>query len=360
MLLCHRFVALLILLCSLWIPMVVAQSTVVDVYAEVVALKEIETKIEALGSVRAFESVNITSNVTKTIHALHFDDGQQVKAGELLVSLSSNEEEALLSEAKFTFTEASKQRERIQSLVKRQAASESLLDQQVREQDAAGARVAALEARLKDLRIVAPFNGVVGLRQLSVGSLVTPGTVITTLNDEHQMKLDFTVPVVFLRYLAPGLQVVARSMDLTNESYQGKILSIDNQIDSVTRSIAVRALLPNVERDLKQGMLMKVELIASPREVIFISEAALVPLGAKNFVFVIKQHDSTATVERREVKIAQRLQGGVEIESGLVAGEKIVTHGLQKIRDGQPVNVLAVQQAGESVSSVLTRIKQEG
>jgi membrane fusion protein (multidrug efflux system) len=337
----------------------------VDVIVQAASIKNLTTSIEALGTLRANESITLTSNVTKKVTRINFEDGQRVNKGDVLVETTSLEESALLQEARFNADEAKKQLDRVSALVKNNAASESLLDQRVREYESARARYNATESRLKDLVILAPFAGVVGLRNVSVGALVSPGDPITTLNDDNKMKLDFTVPAVYLRSLVVGLPIVAESRDLGGKVFNGEVFSIDNQIDEVTRAIKVRALLDNKSHELKQGMLMQVDLKASARDAVVISESALVPLGSNNFVFLLKKEKSGFVVERKQIVIGERLAGAVEVMSGLAAGDKVVTHGLQKIRAGQQVKVLSeekpvTEQAGEPahLSDLLPKKKQ--
>lgn len=311
----------------------------VEVIVQAASIKSLTTTIEALGTLRANEAITLTPNDTKKVTRINFEDGQRVEKGQVLVEMTSREESALLEEARFNADEAKKQLDRVQELAKRGAASQSLLDQRVREFESARARYNATESRLKDLVLLAPFSGVVGLREVSVGALVSPGDQITTLNDDSKMKLDFTVPGVYLRSLSAGLPIVAKSRDLGNKVFEGEVFSIDNQIDEVTRSIKVRALLDNKNHELKQGMLMLVDLKAASRDALIISESALVPLGSNNFVFVL--NESGGIVERRQITIGERLAGSVEVLSGLNAGDKLVTHGLQKVRPGQKVKVLA-------------------
>src|SRR5690606_3642620 len=168
-------------------------------------------------------------------------------AGDVLVEMTSAEELALLDEARTNAEEARKQLERVESLAQQGAASQSLLDQRVREHESAKARYAAIEARLQDLRLQAPFSGFVGLRNISLGALVRPGDLITTLNDDSRMKLDFTVPAVYINELGTGLAISARSRVFPGEVFEGEVFSIDNQVDPITRAITARALLPNEE-----------------------------------------------------------------------------------------------------------------
>jgi len=321
----------------------------VEVIVQAASTKSLTTTIEALGTLRANESITLTSNDTKKVTRINFEDGERVQKGQVLVEMTSREESALLEEARFNADEAKKQLDRVQELTKRGAASQSLLDQRVREFEAARARYNATESRLKDLVLLAPFSGLIGLREISVGALVSPGDQITTINDDSKMKLDFTVPAVYLRSLSVGLPIVAKSRDLGNKVFRGEVFSIDNQIDEVTRSIKVRALLDNKDHELKQGMLMLVDLQAASRDALVISESALVPLGSNNFVFVLNATEGT--VDRRQITIGERLTGSVEVLSGLSSGDKLVTHGLQKIRPGQKVTILAEEKSAAEQSS---------
>jgi membrane fusion protein, multidrug efflux system len=223
-------------------------------------------RVEALGTLKANESVNITANVTETISAIHFDDGQRVSEGDILVELTSVEQHALLEEAAVRAGEAERQYQRVKALVAQGAASESLLDERKRDLDTARAVLVAIESRLSDRLIKAPFDGVLGLRNVSRGTLVEPADTITTLDDDSFMKLDFTVPSVYMSALQPGLRIEARAPAYGDRTFEGVVRGVDSRVDPVTRSIQVRALIPNPERTLKPGLLMRVELLVDPRD----------------------------------------------------------------------------------------------
>ena len=339
-----------------------------DVIAQTVSMRELQNNIEALGNLRANESTVITAKVSKVVMAINFEDGQRVQKNSVLVSMANAEEQALMNEARLTSEEAKKQLERIQSLAKTGSVSASLVDQSSREYATSRQRFAALEARFNDSLVRAPFSGVVGIRTVSEGTLITPGQPITTLNDDSKMKLDFTVPAIYLRSLRVGLPIEAQSSDLGDKVFKGTVFSLDNQIDEVTRSIKVRALLDNSTHELQQGLLMTVVVRADIRKALVVSESALVPMGSNNFVFVLRPDKNTNAApwvaEKRQVYIGQRYKGLVEIEKGLQDGEKVVTHGLQKIRAGQAVNIMAEQsndpdKKSEPLSELLQQNKQQ-
>lgn len=296
-------------------------------------------QIEALGTLRANESVALTVNATETITAIHFEDGARVEKDQLLVEMTSSEESALLAEAETNLREANQQLNRVRRLVKEGNASAALLDQLERNQQAADARLKAVQSRLKDRIVRAPFTGQVGLRNISLGALKQPGDIITTLTDDSQMKLDFTVPEVFLPALSVNLPIVATSRAYPNKVFEGLVVSIDNQVDPVTRAIIVRALLPNDEKVLKQGMLMQIDLYMNERRGLRLPESALLPEGRRHFVMVATDKDDKLIAEKRLVEIASRRQGEVEIRTGLQLGERVITDGAFKVRPGSPISI---------------------
>ena len=309
-------------------------------------------RVEAIGTLRANETITLASTVTETVTAVNFTDGQRVKKGDVLIEMTSAEEKALLDQQRALVNEASKQLERTRELAKYGAASTSVLDERQREYTSTRAGLAALASRLEDHVITAPFDGVVGLRNLSVGALLQPGTTITTLDDDSVMKLDFPVPSIFLPTLQPGLAIIARSAGFDDE-FKGQITAIDSQIDPVSRSVVVRAVIPNPEGRLRPGLLMTLELLKNPRQSVGIPETAIVPEGRKQFVFVVRDDK----VEKREVAIGTRREGDLEISQNLKAGEQVVVQGTMMVRDGANVKVIARQEKGESLQNVLKRLK---
>jgi len=326
-------------------PVVVVEAVVTSYY----------DRVEALGTLRANETIDLTATVAEIVTAIHFDDGQRVEAGDILVEMTSKEEHALIEEERSTMAEAKKQYDRVRPLVKRGAASQALLDQRRREYQTSLARLRAIESKLQDRLIMAPFSGVVGLRNISVGALIEPGDVVTTLDDDSVMKLDFTVPAIYLSAIRVGLPIEARSPAFPRQLFMGEVKSISSRIDPVARSIVVRAVLPNPQRVLKPGLLMSVELLKSPRNAVVIPEEALMPSGRDNFVFVVDPAADPAVVDKRKVDTGERRPGQIEVLSGLTAGEFVVTHGNVRARPGQPVKVIAVDTGDEALVKLLNQ-----
>ncbi len=328
------------------------------VVIQTVQMDDFTDRVEAIGTLRANESVTLTSKVTETVTAINFEDGQRVNKGDILVEMTSREQKALLDQQKALVSEASKQLERARELAKNGAASKSTLEERLRDYNAARAAMAALQSRLDDRIIVAPFDGIVGLRDISVGSLLQPGTVITTLDDDSVMKLDFSVPSIFLPTLKAGIPINAKAAGFDGV-YKGTISAIDSQINENTRAIGVRAIIPNPDGDLKPGLLMTVELLKNPRRSVAIPESAIIPEARKTFVLVVDGSASPPTVEKREIVIGTRRPGEVEVVKNLQAGEKIVVQGTMTAQPGSPVNILAEQEKGDTLQDVIQKYKTD-
>jgi membrane fusion protein (multidrug efflux system) len=290
--------------------------------------------IEALGTTGAKESVTITAKVTETVARVNFSDGDLAEAGQVLVDLTGRAEVAQLEESRAAFKEAQQQLDRQQGLVAAGTVARSQLDTQVAARDSARARMDAIRARLADRVITAPFDGVLGFRQVSPGTLVTPGTAIATLDDISVIKLDFSVPETFLGALAAGQQITARSAAWPGQDFAGVVTTVDSRIDPVTRSVQVRAEIPNAERRLRPGMLMTVQLFRPERQVLAIPELALMQIGSTAFVYRV---DAEGMVEQVTVAIGARRRGEVEIVSGLQAGDRVIVEGTVKVRPGARV-----------------------
>jgi membrane fusion protein, multidrug efflux system len=311
--------------------------------------ERLATEIEALGTAHANESIDVTAKVSNLVTAVRFAEGQQVRSGDLLVELDAAQARAELAIAEAAVTESRSQYKRSRELYTTKALSEAQLDQIEAALKANEARVAVAQARLGDTLIRAPFAGRVGLRRISVGSLVNPGTVITTLDDTATIKLDFTVPETYLSALAPGLPITAASIAYPGRTFEGRVSSVDSRVDPSTRSVIVRALVPNPDNLLKPGMFMNVRLSRGAADVLLVPEQALVPEQGDVFVFVLEGD----TVEKRLIRTGQRRVGDVQVLQGLAAGDQVVTEGTQKLRDGALVTVVdAAPNAATTGSAV--------
>lgn len=305
--------------------------------------ESVSQKLEALGNARANESVDISSKTSNVVTAVHFGDGQRVNRGQLLVQLDDAQTRADAAAAEAAVAESERLFNRSRELMATEALSKAQFDQLDATLKANRAKLASAQARLADTVIRAPFSGRVGLRRVSVGTLISPGDVITTLDDTSVIKLDFSVPENFLSTLREGLLVRATAPAFSGRSFTGKVASIDSRVDMNTRAVTVRALLANEDGALRPGMFLNVSLANDERETLVIPEQALTPEAERQYVFVV----ADGKAQRREVRIGSRRPGSVEVVAGLNAGEQVVVEGTQKVRDGTPVRTTEIAAGPE-------------
>ena len=317
-----------------------ASAPEIAVVTAAATLRPLAMELEAVGTARAKESVDVTSKTSNTVVAIRFNEGDRVRKGSVLVEFDGAEARAELEEAEAALAESQNQFKRSRDLYAQQALSVSQLDQIEATLKGNRARVSAAKARLDDTVIRASFDGRTGFRGVSVGSLVNPGTVITTLDDTSTIHLDFTVPETYFYMLERGLEVKARTAGLPDRLFEGQVSNLGSRVDPVTRSIVVRAEIPNSDGILRPGMFMTVILQGHPKPTLLVPEAAIVPEQGKTFVFIV----ANGTVERRAVRIGRRRPGEVEVLEGLREGEHVVIEGTQNVRDGVRVQESLIEQ----------------
>jgi membrane fusion protein (multidrug efflux system) len=293
--------------------------------------------VEGLGTARANEAIEIRAQIRERIRQIHFEEGQRVRAGTILVELDDRQAAAEVAAARAALVESEGRYRRALELFETNALSESELEQRSARRDADRATLAAAEARLADATLRAPFDGQLGLRRVSPGSLVGPDTVITTLDDTDPIKLDFTVPETSLQLLEPGLAVSAHSAAWPGVEFTGRVESIDTRVDPVSRTVRVRARIPNPEGRLRAGMFLSVRAVRDDVRALLIPEHAIVPEQSRQFTYVIGEDDR---LEKREIRTGRRRPGEVEVLDGLAAGERVVVEGTLKARPGDVVEIL--------------------
>src|SRR5215207_1888482 len=308
----------------------------------------VETR-EAVGTVRAFESIVVTAKAPGTVQAITFEEGARVKAGDELLRLDADERRADIEQAVAEMRRAAAQRDETRVRLERATALRRTgagTEAQVADLSAqlatlesaiasAGARRKAAEARLDDLTTRAPFAGRLGSRAVSVGAYVSPGTRITTLDDLSRVRLDFSVPENILATLKVGRTVRALSAAFGERMFEGRVTLIDPRIDPVTRTAKLTAEFPNPDEALKPGMFLSVALeVTNKPNAVVVPEEAIVGEGLRHLVFVVKDD---RTIDRRVVRIGQRQSTVVEILDGVKPGETIVIRGVQRVRPGMTV-----------------------
>ncbi len=338
----RTFTTQLALVLFSYCPLLIAapEPVVPGVVVAPVVVQSFPLSAEALGNARANESVDIRPKITATLAEILFQEGQTVETGDVLVKLDNLEQVADLAAAKATLVDSQARYQRSSELFSTKVVAESQLLQDEAKKIADEAMVSVAQARMADTIVRAPFTGRIGLRRVSLGSLVGPGTVITTLDDTDIIKVDFDLPEVYLSRLVPGLTVRARSAAWPDQEFVGSVSSMDTRVDPVSRSIRVRSIVPNKEGYLRPGMFLTVTLLNDSIETLIIPERALIPERSNQYVFVV---GADQLAQKREVRIGRRRTGEVEILEGLSAGELVIVDGTQKARGGQLVKILSRQ-----------------
>ena len=303
------------------------------VVTERIELRPLVDEIEALGTAKANESVEIRPRVSSLVTRIRFEEGQFVEQGDLLLELENSEIVAGLALAEASLSESRSLYNRSKELESTQAISASSLEALLAQVKVDEANVAAARAKLRNTLVRAPFSGRIGLRRVSPGSFVDTDTVITTLDDVSVIKLDFSVPETFVNVVSKDMKIVAHSLVFPDREFSGTVASIDTRLDPVSRAVEVRAEIPNEDGLLKPGMFMTVDLQRDRGDVLLTPEQSIVPEGTRQFVFVV----TDGIAEKRQVQLGRRIPGYVVVSNGLAAGETVITEGTHKVRDGAQV-----------------------
>lgn len=313
-----------------------AKALAVPVEAVAVAVERLELTIPAVGSLRSSESVTISSEIAGRLSAILVREGEAVTAGTEIARLDRPVHLAAVAEAEASLALSRANFKRAEELWRKKAGSERARDEAEAQFRVDEARLALAQARLEKTVILAPFDGVLGLRAVSAGQYLSPGDPIINIDDIDPLKVDFRVPEVHFSRVRVG-QTIALEVDaLPGAAISGVVYAIDPQVDEAGRSMVVRAAIPNADGRLRPGLFARVALVYETRDdAMLIPEQALLPIGADTFVFRVV--DSKAVLTK--VEIGERIGARIEIRGGLAAGDIVVTAGHLKIRDGDEVTV---------------------
>jgi membrane fusion protein (multidrug efflux system) len=302
-----------------------------------VRLGTVTENFEVVGTTRARNAIDVVATTAGQITRLNFEAGQQLAENDLLVEIDAAGEQAAVLEAESELNNLRRQLERSRTLLSRKLSSSAEVDDLAAQVRVAGARLAAARSRLDKRFIRAPFAGVVGLRNISVGDYVDSDTVLTTLDDLSTVELDFEVPEKFFGTIERGQKISAISVAFPDRSFAGSVRDIDTRINTATRSFRVRAELPNPDALLPEGLFMTASLIiVEHQDALLIPEEAVIAEGNERYVFVV----SDATALRLPIATGIRSGGEIEVTSGLTPDAQVITRGHQKLRDKAPVRLL--------------------
>jgi membrane fusion protein (multidrug efflux system) len=297
----------------------------------------------SIGSLRSDESVQISSELTGRIAEITFKEGEQVKAGAVLVKLDDALAQAEVLDAKARFNLAQANFDRAQSLSRSGSGTDRAFDEATSTLETSRATLQLAETRLAKLSIRAPFDGRVGLRDTSVGAYATPGTAIVNLEKIHQLKVDFRLPETVLSQVSTGQEVEVRVDAFRDRTFSGAVYAIDPHVDVNGRSLRVRARLANPEGVLRPGLFARVIIKGlEEREVVRVPESAVVPSGDAKLVYSIVG----GKAKQNKVTTGRRRAGEVEILTGIEEGTQVIVSGQTRLRDGATVEVIGLPIGG--------------
>lgn len=314
---------------------------VIPVEAGVVKLDTAIEEVSAIGNLLPEESVVIRPEIPGRINQLLFSEGETVKKGDILVTLDDSEYVARLSENDTQVKLNRTNFERIQELYDKKVISRKEYDETKSKLDQSLAGSTIDRVYLEKTKILAPFTGTIGLRNVSVGAYVQAGQDLATLANNSSLKLDFRISEKFLPNTKLG-QLVNVTVDAyPQKTFVGKVYAFDVTVDEETRTLLLRARIPNKEGKLYPGMFARVSLIIAERaNAIFVPEQAIVSQGENNYVFKIISEGNEFKALLTQVTMGQRRAGEVEITEGLKKNDKIVITGQMKLRNGGTVKIV--------------------
>lgn len=314
------------------------------VEAHAVTVGELIRTVEAVGTLRANEAVILRPELQGRVEKILFDEGQPVTAGQPMVQLDDDQYRAELAEAIANRDLSDANYRRTEELIKRKVASVTDRDKAYAELQADKARVALKQEALSKMVLNAPFEGIAGLREVSVGDVVTPGQALMHVVDIDPIKVDFRVPELYVESVAAGQQLELTLDAFPGERFRGDVYAIDPQIDVKGHSILIRATVPNADGRLRPGLFARVELALKRfDDAITVPEEAIVPRGDKQLVYRIVE----GKAEIVPVKLGIRRATMVQVLEGLKPDDVVITAGQIKLRPGAPVNPVNLKTGAE-------------
>ncbi len=304
------------------------------VNAAPVKIGSIRRQIEAVGSLRSDESVIIRPEISGRISEIVFEEGQKVARGTALVRLDAAIARAQVEQQNASLALSRVNHERAQDLMRKGAGSQRAYDEALAKLRADEASLALAQATLDKATLSAPFDGILGLRKVSVGDYVNPGQDLVNIENIETLKVDFRVPETYAMQLKTGQDIRVSLDAIPGATYDGKVYAIDPAHDPNGRAVILRARMANKDGLLRSGMFARVTLIIEDlKERILLPETALVPMGQEHFVFRLVENKAQLT----KIKIGQRRTGVIEVVEGLVPSSIVITEGALKLRDGVTV-----------------------
>ncbi len=294
----------------------------------------VNDEVSAVGSLQSNETVVIRPEIAGRVAKIHFREGQSVGEGDPLFSLDAQEYQAQVAQSAASVKLAELNYARAKDLREKSLISQQEYDETSAKLEESRAKLTLDQSRLDKTVIRAPFNGVVGVRNVSPGAYVKTGDDLVTLEDVNPIKVEFKVPETYARQIRVEQLIQVRVDAYPGETFTGEVYTIDTKMDSQTRTMLLRGRIPNSKRNLRPGMFARVSLILATRSAaLVVPEQAIVPMGSDSFVFRVVDGKAVQT----RVQTGRRLGGKVEIKTGLQKDDVVVTAGQMKLRDGAAV-----------------------
>jgi membrane fusion protein (multidrug efflux system) len=310
--------------------------------------------VQAVGSLKSRHGVMVRPEVSGRIARLGFADGQPVRQGQLLVQLDDTLQQAQLEQAKAQASIARTNLQRSRELLAQNFVSQSAVDQNAAALQVAEAQVALAQAQLARMRVLAPFNGTAGLRSADVGDYVRDGADIVRIEDLSALEVEFALPERYVARARTGLPVELTLDAIAERVFKGQVVALNSLVDANGRALLVRARVQNPQAVLKPGMFARPRVVFSVREgAVAVPEEALVPLGARQFIFkVVDGPEGRKVAQRLEARIGLRVPGKVEVLEGLKPGDAVVTAGQARLlrSESTPVRVIDLAQPARAAS----------
>jgi membrane fusion protein (multidrug efflux system) len=309
-----------------------------------VVVSRLDDDAQAVGSLRAVQSVTLRPEVSGRIQQLGFVDGQRVKRGQVLLQLDDTLQQAQLRQAEAQASIARTNLQRSRELSAQNFVSQSAVDQNAAALDVAQAQVALAQAQLSRMRVIAPFDATAGIRVVNVGDYVKDGADVVTLDDTSAVWVDFKLPERHAARVRAGAPIQATIDAMADKAFKGTVTALDSTVDANGRALLVRARVPNAKDELRPGMFARVRVVFATRDdALLVPEEALVPQGDKQYVFkVVDGPDGKKISQKLEAKVGLRVPGRAEILGGLEPGDMVVTAGHNRLLRGDAIPVRVI------------------
>lgn len=297
-------------------------------------------QLQVVASIKAVQGTTLTTQSAGTVTGIHFRSGDDVKAGTLLVQLNDNVARAQLAADQARLLNAKQELNRQRSLYPKKLTSEQQLQAAQATFNEASAAIAADQAALTNLQVRAPFDGHLGIRQVSLGQYVSPGTGVVDIQQWDPLLVDFQIPQRDLSRVAVGDAISLSVAGIPGRSFKGTITALGSSFDSATRNLAVQATLPNADGALRPGMFGDITVnLVETHEVVAVPQTAITFSTYGEYVYIVQQSDNGTVVKQRIVKTSARRDNLIAITTGLLSGDEVVTEGQVNLYPGAHIKI---------------------